>query len=68
MSIILTFNFQKRKQLNILEEYYLNYTKKEQFTFSLKQGKQKQAMDPFLWICMGWKKGRDFLALKVATL
>ena len=52
MSAILKVNFQKREQLRFSELNYLNYTKKDQIlqvatTFSLKQGKQEQAMDPF---------------------
>ena len=52
MSAILKFDFQKRKQLYFSEENYLNYTKKDtvlhvSITFSLKQGKQEQAVDPF---------------------
>ena len=52
MSPILKFDFQKREQLRFSEVNYLNYTKKDPIlhvatTFSLKQGKQEQAMDPF---------------------
>ena len=52
MSAILEFDFQTREQLRFSEVNYLNYTKKTHFCmwqlfFSLKQGKQKQAMDPF---------------------
>ena len=52
MSAILKFDFQKREQLCFSEVDYLNYTKNTQFlhvatTFSLKQGKKEQAMDPF---------------------
>ena len=52
MSVILKFDFQKREQLRFSEVNYLNYTKKDPILhvvtiFSLKQGKQEQAMDPF---------------------
>ena len=54
MSAILKFDFQKREQLRFSEVNYLNYKKKDPIlhmattlSFSLKQGKQKQAMDPF---------------------
>ena len=51
MSAILKFDFQKRKQLRFSEVNYLNYNKKDPIMhvkFSLKQGKQEQAVDPFL--------------------
>ena len=52
MSAILKYDSPKRKQLRFSEVNYLNYTKKDPIlhvttTFSLKQGKQEQAVDPF---------------------
>ena len=52
MSAILKFDFQNRKQFPFSEVNFLNYTKKDPIwyvttTFSLKQGKQEQAVDPF---------------------
>ena len=52
MSAILKSDFQKRKRLHFSEINYLNYKKKDSIlhvttTFSLKQGKQEQSVDPF---------------------
>ena len=51
MSAILTFDFQKRKQLRFFEVNYLNYTKKDSIlhattTFSLKQGETRTSSGP----------------------
>ena len=51
MSAILTFDFQKRKQLGFSEVNYLNYTKKDPIlhvatTFSLKQGETRTSHGP----------------------
>ena len=52
MSVILKFDFQKRKQLNFSEENYPNYIKKKDtilhvsFTLSLKQGEARTSSGP----------------------
>ena len=52
MSAILKFDFQKREQLRFFWSKLSKLDKKDPIlhvatTFSLKQGKQEQAMDPF---------------------
>ena len=52
MSAILKFDFQKREQLRFSGVNYLNWHKKDPIlhvatTFSLKQGEQEQATEPF---------------------
>ena len=66
MSAILTFNFQKRKQLRFSEVNYLNYTKKDPIlnvtaTFSLKQGETRtnsvpipHPLKPPHLVCLDW--------------
>ena len=53
MNGILTFYFQKRKQLHCSEENYLNYTKHTQFACDnyifLKQGQTRTSSGP-IWV------------------
>ena len=58
MSAILTFDFQKRKQLRFSEVNYLNFTKKDPIlhvatSFSLKQGETKTSHGPIPHPLMG---------------